>query len=168
MLVDRSEKFYLTRLMILHLAYKIERGLDFRQENSIAKTYIAHTLCDVIDTAIQIPGSLGYTHDLPLAGWLNQARANRLVDRPDEVHHGQWAATSSRRMSATARRPQPPAGTSSKPMKYTGSTAIVTGGGHGIRRAQAKTLAARGARVVVAEAHESARPRSLPVSADSR
>jgi acyl-CoA dehydrogenase len=86
MLADCAEKLYATRLMILHLAYKMERGLDLRQENSIAKTYIAHMLCDVIDTAIQIHGSLGYTHDLPLAAWLNEARANRIVDGPDEVH----------------------------------------------------------------------------------
>ena len=86
MLADCAEKLYATRLMVLHLADKMERGLDLRQENSIAKTYIAHMLCDVIDTAIQIHGSLGYTTDLPLAGWLSEARANRLVDGPDEVH----------------------------------------------------------------------------------
>jgi acyl-CoA dehydrogenase len=86
MLAECAEKLYLTRLMILHLAWKMENGLDLRQENSIAKTYIAHMLCDVIDTAIQIHGSLGYTHDLPLARWLNEARANRIVDGPDEVH----------------------------------------------------------------------------------
>lgn len=86
MLAECAEKLYMTRLMVLHLAYKMERGLDLRQENSIAKTYIAHMLCDVIDTAIQIHGSLGYTHDLPLAAWSNEARANRLVDGPDEVH----------------------------------------------------------------------------------
>ena len=86
MLADCAEKLYITRLMILHIAWKMEQGLDLRQENSIAKTYIAHMLCDVIDTAIQIHGSLGYTHDLPLAAWLNEARANRIVDGPDEVH----------------------------------------------------------------------------------
>lgn len=86
MLAECAEKLYLTRLMILHIANKMEHGLDLRQENSIAKTYIAHMLCDVIDTAIQIHGSLGYTHDLPLAAWLAEARANRIVDGPDEVH----------------------------------------------------------------------------------
>lgn len=86
MLADCAERLYLTRLMVLHLAYKLERGLDLRQENSIAKNYIAHMLCHIIDTAIQIHGSLGYTHDLPLASWLNEARANRLVDGPDEIH----------------------------------------------------------------------------------
>ena len=52
----------------------------------MAKNYIAHMLHDVIDTAMQLHGSLGYTHDLPLASWLSEARANRIVDGPDEVH----------------------------------------------------------------------------------
>ena len=86
MLADCAEKLYLTRLMVLHLAYKMERGLELRQENSIAKTYIANMLCEVIDTAMQIHGSLGYTHDVPLGAWLNEARANRIIDGPDEVH----------------------------------------------------------------------------------
>jgi acyl-CoA dehydrogenase len=86
MLADCAEKLYVTRLMILHIAYKMDRGADIRQENSIAKNYIAHMLADVIDTAIQIHGALGYTHDLPLVGWLAEARANRIVDGPDEIH----------------------------------------------------------------------------------
>ncbi|WP_255396494.1 acyl-CoA dehydrogenase family protein, partial [Mycobacterium sp. E3247] len=73
MLSDCAEKLYVTRLMILHLAYKMERGLDLRIANSIAKTYIANMLIDVVDTALQIHGSLGYSHDLPLAAWLAEA-----------------------------------------------------------------------------------------------
>lgn len=86
MLADCAERLYLSRLMVLHIAWKMENGLDIRQENSIAKTYIARMLCDVLDTAIQLHGSLGYTHDLPLVAWLEGARANRIVDGPDEVH----------------------------------------------------------------------------------
>jgi acyl-CoA dehydrogenase len=86
MLADCAEKIYITRLLVLHLAYKMERGLDLRQENSIAKNYIAHMLEEVIDTALQLHGSLGYTLDTPLAGWAAHVRSQRLVDGPDEVH----------------------------------------------------------------------------------
>jgi acyl-CoA dehydrogenase len=75
--------------MVLHIAYKMERGLDLRQENSIAKNFIAQMMHKVVDTALQIHGSLGYTHDTPLASWYTQVRAQRLVDGPDEVHR--WA-----------------------------------------------------------------------------
>ncbi|HSS11645.1 MAG TPA: acyl-CoA dehydrogenase family protein [Acidimicrobiales bacterium] len=86
MLADCAAELYITRLMILHIAYKMEKGLDLRQENSIAKNYIAHMLHHVIDTAIQIHGSLGYTLDTPLARWYTEVRQQRLVDGPDEVH----------------------------------------------------------------------------------
>ena len=86
MLADCAEQLYITRLLILHIAYKMDRGLDLRQENSIAKNYIAHMLHNVIDTALQIHGALGYTLDTPLAAWYAEVRQQRLVDGPDEVH----------------------------------------------------------------------------------
>jgi acyl-CoA dehydrogenase len=86
MLSDCAEKLYVTRLMVLHIAWKMSKGKDIRIENSLAKTYIANMLCDVIDTAIQIHGALGLTGDLPLTNWFAHARANRIIDGPDEVH----------------------------------------------------------------------------------
>jgi len=86
MLSDCAEKLYITRLMVLHIAWKMEQGKDLRIENSMAKTYIANMLCDVIDTAIQIHGALGITHDVPFVNWYAHARANRIIDGPDEVH----------------------------------------------------------------------------------
>ena len=41
---------------------------------------------DVIDRAIQIHGSLGYSTDLPLEHMYRWARAARIYDGPDEVH----------------------------------------------------------------------------------
>ena len=41
---------------------------------------------DVAARALQIHGSLGYTHDTPLARWYTEVRGQRLVDGPDEVH----------------------------------------------------------------------------------
>ena len=86
MLADCASELYIGRLMLLHIAYKAEKGLDIRQENSIAKIFHAHMVHKVIDTAIQLHGALGFSQDTPLAKWYTQVRSQRLVDGPDEVH----------------------------------------------------------------------------------
>lgn len=86
MLAECASELYMARLMLLHIAYKAERGLDLRQENSIAKVFLAHMVHKVVDTAIQLHGALGYSQDTPLASWYTHIRSQRLVDGPDEVH----------------------------------------------------------------------------------
>ena len=86
MLADCASELYMARLMLLHIAYKAERGMDLRQENSIAKVFLAHMVHKVVDTAIQLHGALGYSQDTPLAAWYTHIRSQRLVDGPDEVH----------------------------------------------------------------------------------
>ena len=86
MLADCASELYMARLMLLHIAYKAERGMDLRQENSIAKVFLAHMVHKVVDTAIQLHGALGYSRDTPLAAWYTHIRSQRLVDGPDEVH----------------------------------------------------------------------------------
>jgi acyl-CoA dehydrogenase len=86
MLADCASELYMARLMLLHIAYKAEKGMDLRQENSIAKVFLAHMVHKVVDTAIQLHGALGYSTDTPLAAWYTHIRSQRLVDGPDEVH----------------------------------------------------------------------------------
>lgn len=86
MLAECATQLYISRLMLLHIAYKAEKGLDLRQENHMAKVYLANMVHHVVDTAIQLHGSLGYSQDTPLARWYTQIRSQRLVDGPDEVH----------------------------------------------------------------------------------
>ena len=86
MLADCASELYIARLMLLHIAYKAEKGMDLRQENSIAKVFLAHMVHKVVDTAIQLHGALGYSLDTPLARWYTHIRSQRLVDGPDEVH----------------------------------------------------------------------------------
>jgi acyl-CoA dehydrogenase len=86
MLADCGRDLYIARLMILHVAYRMEKGLDITQENSIAKNFVADMLSKVVDTAVQIHGALGYTMDTPLAAWYAEVRMQHLVDGPDEVH----------------------------------------------------------------------------------
>ncbi len=86
MMAECASQLYISRLMLLHIAYKAEKGMEMRQENSIAKVYLAHMVHHVVDTAIQLHGALGYSRDTPLAAWYTHIRSQRLVDGPDEVH----------------------------------------------------------------------------------
>ncbi|HEX2088667.1 MAG TPA: acyl-CoA dehydrogenase family protein [Actinomycetota bacterium] len=86
MLADSAIDLYAGRLMVLHAAWKIETSQEFRQEVSIVKVHVAEALGRVVDRAIQICGSLGYSGDLPLERFYRDARAARLYDGPSEVH----------------------------------------------------------------------------------
>ena len=50
------------------------------------KYFGAKVLYDVMERAIQVHGSLGYSSDLPLESMYRAARAARIYDGPDEVH----------------------------------------------------------------------------------
>ena len=86
MLADSAIDLYAGRLMVLHAAWKIDSSQEFRQEVSIIKVHVAEALGRVVDRAIQICGSLGYSGDLPLERFYRDARAARLYDGPSEVH----------------------------------------------------------------------------------
>lgn len=86
MMADSARELYAAKLMVLHCAYKIENGLEFKQEVSMAKHHVANTLWQVVDRAMQVHGALGYSTDTPLAAMMQQARWSRLADGADEVH----------------------------------------------------------------------------------
>ena len=56
MLADCAAEIYKARLMLMHIAYKAENGLDMTQENSIAKIFLANMVHQVVDTALQLHG----------------------------------------------------------------------------------------------------------------
>jgi acyl-CoA dehydrogenase len=88
MIADSTMELYQCKLMVLHAAYKIDRGEDFKSEVSMAKHFVAGSLNRIIDRAVQVHGALGYSTDTPLAHMLTQARWARFADGADEVH--QW------------------------------------------------------------------------------
>jgi acyl-CoA dehydrogenase len=92
MMADCASEIYKARLMLLHIAYKAENGMDLRNENGIAKVFLANMVHQVVDTALQLHGALGYSHDTPLARWYTGIRSQRLVDGPDEVHRWRTGA----------------------------------------------------------------------------
>jgi acyl-CoA dehydrogenase len=88
MIADSTMELYQCKLMVLHAAYKIDRGEDFKSEVSMAKHFVANALNRIVDRAIQVHGALGYSTDTPLAHMATQARWARFADGADEVH--QW------------------------------------------------------------------------------
>ncbi len=86
MLADSAIELYASRLMVLHAAWKIDTGQPFKQEVAIGKVFISEVLGRIVDRAIQICGSLGYSGDLPLERFYRDARAARIYDGPSEVH----------------------------------------------------------------------------------
>jgi acyl-CoA dehydrogenase len=86
MIADSAIELYQCKLMVLHAAYKIDRGDDFRTEVSMTKHFVANSLNRIIDRAIQVHGALGYSTDTPLANMLQHARWARLADGADEIH----------------------------------------------------------------------------------
>ena len=67
MIADSTMELYQAKLMVLHAAYRIDHGLDFKSEVSMAKHFINNMLGRVIDRSIQVHGALGYS-PTPLAG----------------------------------------------------------------------------------------------------
>jgi len=86
MIADSAMELYQSKLMVLHAAYLIDRGDDFRTEVSMTKHFVANSLNRIIDRAIQVHGALGYSTDTPLASMAQHARWARFADGADEIH----------------------------------------------------------------------------------
>jgi acyl-CoA dehydrogenase len=87
-LANAARAIHAGNLMTFHCAWMLEQGLakEARPYSSMAKNHVAQLLCQVLDDAIQMHGSLGYSDDMPFAQWYRGARAARIADGPDEVH----------------------------------------------------------------------------------
>jgi len=92
-IADSAAQMSAARLMTLHAAWKIDRegAAAARKEIGMIKFFGATVLHDVIDRALQIHGSLGYSTDLPLEAMYRHARAGRIYDGPDEAHRSSVA-----------------------------------------------------------------------------
>jgi len=87
-IADSAAQMQAARLMTLHAAWKMDtQGVAAaRTDISLIKVFGAGVLHDVVDRALQVHGSLGYSTDMPLEAMYRFARGARLYDGPDEVH----------------------------------------------------------------------------------
>jgi acyl-CoA dehydrogenase len=88
MIAEDAAAIHAGNLMTFHCAWMLERGLakEARPYSSMAKNHVAKLLCKVLDDAVQMHGALGFSDDMPFAGWYRHSRAARIADGPDEVH----------------------------------------------------------------------------------
>ncbi|KAA9166339.1 acyl-CoA dehydrogenase [Amycolatopsis acidicola] len=85
---DSAAAIESARLLTLQTAWKIDQvgAKAARTDIAMIKYHGATVLHDVIDRAIQVHGSLGFSTDMPLEQMYRWARAARIYDGPDEVH----------------------------------------------------------------------------------
>ena len=74
------------RLLTMRAAVRLDAGDFARKQISMAKIYVADTLHQAVDTAIQLCGARGYSRDTVLEWMYRYARQARLVDGASEVH----------------------------------------------------------------------------------
>jgi acyl-CoA dehydrogenase len=87
-IADSAAAMEAARLLTLKAAWKMDRegAKAARVEIAMIKYHGATVMHDVLDRALQIHGSLGFSEDMPIEEMYRWARAGRLYDGPDEVH----------------------------------------------------------------------------------
>jgi acyl-CoA dehydrogenase len=87
-IADSAAEMEAARLLTLQAAWRIDQvgSSGARLDIAMIKYFGARVLLDVIDRAIQVHGSLGYSGDMPLEWMYRVSRAARIYDGPDEVH----------------------------------------------------------------------------------
>jgi acyl-CoA dehydrogenase len=85
-LADSVIDMHASRLMVLHAAWKLDRGDEARQETSVCKVFVAEAVGRVIDRCVQLTGATGISGDCLLERLYRDVRAFRIYDGPSEVH----------------------------------------------------------------------------------
>jgi acyl-CoA dehydrogenase len=86
MLADSVIEVNAARWMVLHAAWKIDQGLEARDDIAMVKVQAAETLGRVVDRAVQVFGGMGYCKDLPIERYYRDARIARIYDGTSEIH----------------------------------------------------------------------------------
>lgn len=85
MLVDSAIDIHLTKLLAYETAWKIDQGMDVRQESSMIKVFGTEMAYRCLDRYVQCFGGIGLTKSLPLERWLRELRILRITDGASEV-----------------------------------------------------------------------------------
>jgi acyl-CoA dehydrogenase len=100
MLSDSVIEINAARWMVLHAAWKLDQGLDARDEIAMVKVQASEMLGRVVDRAVQIFGGMGFCKELPIERYYRDARIARIYDGTSEIHRSAIARSLAKRGSA--------------------------------------------------------------------
>jgi alkylation response protein AidB-like acyl-CoA dehydrogenase len=83
---DGAMHIHAARLMAYDCAWKLDQGIDVRNEISMLKVYATEMAQKIIDDAMQCLGGMGMTRESPLHLLAGRVRTMRIYDGPSEVH----------------------------------------------------------------------------------
>ena len=84
-LTDMAIKLENMRNMIYKCAWEKHNGIDVRISSALTKRYCAMASFEVIDEAMQIMGTIGYTDDCRISRMWRDIRGNRIGGGTDEI-----------------------------------------------------------------------------------
>jgi acyl-CoA dehydrogenase len=85
MLADTAVDIHLTKLLAFETAWKVDQGMDVRDEANMIKVLGTEMAYRAMDRYIQCFGGIGLTKTLPLERWLRELRVLRITDGASEV-----------------------------------------------------------------------------------
>ena len=103
-IADSRIELETAKLLTLRAAWRFdcEGNRAARSDIAMCKVYNAQVLHNVVDRALQVHGSLGYSSDMPLEMMYRMARMASLVDGANEVHKVSIAKSELARYQAVA------------------------------------------------------------------
>jgi acyl-CoA dehydrogenase len=85
MIADSAVEIEALRWLALSAAWQVDRGLDSRQAQSMAKLFGGVKANEIVDRMMQIHGGMGYTRELPIERWYREMRLLRIYEGTDEI-----------------------------------------------------------------------------------
>jgi crotonobetainyl-CoA dehydrogenase len=85
MITDMAVKIENMRNFVYKIAWMMDQGMSVRHEHAMCKLYVAQASFEVIDTAMQILGGLGYTMDHRVQRLWRDIRLMRIGGGTDEI-----------------------------------------------------------------------------------
>jgi len=84
-LADMQTEIEAANLMVLHVAWKADRGTASDMDFAMAKVFVTEVLARVTDEALQVYGGMGLMDSLPLERLWRDARIERIWEGTSEI-----------------------------------------------------------------------------------